>query len=118
MNVGRVGRIDEDVAAQHEPGLHGPSVGQFGRRQNAGVRERVVQVGVGVREQGRIDRVGRLDAVVRKEMPNLDIHALGDAGKIGLAVKLDRVDSVRVRPAVIVGELSAEESASQREPVI
>ncbi len=51
-------------------------------------------------------------------MPDLDVQTLGYAGKIRLAVKLDRIDAITVRPAVVVGELTAEESASECEPVV
>lgn len=37
---------------------------------------------------------------------------------VWLAVELDRVDSVPIRPATIGAELCAEESASQSEPVV
>src|SRR5262249_17068731 len=116
LNAAHAGRlvsgIDEDVAAEHHSRLNSPNVVEFDRDHCARMSEWVVNKCVRMRQQGVAWGVVGLDTVLAKDAANFHVHAPGDGWKIGLGVKLNRINAVEVGLPVVGSQLAGEEAAS------
>lgn len=109
---------EEHITAGHQPALSRPCIIEFERREQAGVREWIVNERVGSRGQGIERRVDTFDPKLSKEPADFYIQTLTNIWKICLSVKLNWVDPINVGLATVGGQLAVEQPACSRKAVI
>src|SRR5205807_2511166 len=113
-----ISRVDKDIAAEGHAGDGRPGGRQLQGRHDTGMCEGVVDETVSVRGQDVRDGLVALDAVLGEEATDLDVEALSHRGEVRLAVELDGVDAINVRPPVVGVELLVEDAPGQRETIV